>query len=221
VRSSADLGHPLVVREIAVDATPGVARFAHPIEFVVDPAGVPDMYGWAEAVARRCERHFGLVCDEFHGVREEIPPVIVLKVKEGHRGVAESSVGRITLSADYYREHPNDLGAVMQVTANVAQAYPDGAAPGWLATGIAAYLRYFRYEPGRLGPVDPVLVRPDSNPQATAAFLDFLTGRYGDGLLRDLNGLLREGEYTPESWQDLTGRTLDELTTEWRASARR
>jgi RNA polymerase sigma factor (sigma-70 family) len=219
VRVRPPAGRPLVVREVAVESTPPVARFADPVEYVADAADAPDLGRWAAAVARLCERHHAAVCDDLRGAGIRPRPVVRIRVAPEYVGVAEAEDGRITLSADYFRAHPDDVGAVFHVAVYVAQAYPEGAAPRWLAAGIADYLRFYRFEPDRLGRVDRGRAI-DSHSRVTAAFLRFVAERHGDGVVRDLHALLRAGEYTPDSWADLTGRTLDDLAAEWRAAAR-
>ena len=36
-------------------------------------------------------------------------------------------------------------------TTHVVQAYRRGARPGWLVEGISDYIRFFKFEPGKLG----------------------------------------------------------------------
>ena len=55
----------------------------------------------------------------------------------------------------------------------------------------------------------------------TARFLEYVTKKYDKELLRKLNKTLREGEYQEELFKQLTGKALQELNEEWRASLRR
>ena len=64
VRPAAGQSHPLAVREFAVDSDPPVATFAYPVEFVVDVSDAPEMKGWAEEVARLCERWYPRLNEE-------------------------------------------------------------------------------------------------------------------------------------------------------------
>src|SRR5262249_27412311 len=52
----------------------------------------------------------------------------------------------------------------------------------------------------------------------TAAFLAFLTEKYDRELGRKLNAVMREGKYKNEGFKELTGKTLQQLDEEWRAS---
>lgn len=51
----------------------------------------------------------------------------------------------------------------------------------------------------------------DAGYQATAYFLDWIEGRYGDGTLRELNGKLAQRYDEKTIWTDLTGRTIKKL----------
>jgi hypothetical protein len=54
----------------------------------------------------------------------------------------------------------------------------------------------------------------------TAAFLAYLTKKYDKELVRKLNKRLREGAYDPEVFRELTGKPLETLDVEWRATLR-
>jgi len=88
----------------------------------------------------------------------------------------------------------------------------------WLILGIADYVRFFKYEPGKLPPLDSSMIQYNANSKATAAFLAFLTEKYDNAIVRKLNQLLRAGKYQDEAFRDLTGKTLPQLNEEWRAS---
>jgi hypothetical protein len=97
----------------------------------------------------------------------------------------------------------------------------DDRNPRWLVYGIADYVRFFKYEPGKLEPLDPERARYDGSYRITAAFLAFLTERYDRDIVRKLNEIIREGEYREQIFQQLTGKALPELDEEWRTALRR
>ena len=53
-----------------------------------------------------------------------------------------------------------------------------------------------------------------------AAFLAYLTDKYDKDIVRRLNKMMREGENKKEVFQKLTGKTLEQLGEEWRATLR-
>ena len=55
----------------------------------------------------------------------------------------------------------------------------------------------------------------------TAAFLAYLVETYDKDIVRKLNRALREGRYQEGLFRQITGKTVQELDDEWRASLRR
>ena len=92
--------------------------------------------------------------------------------------------------------------------------------PGWLVEGIADYVRFFKYEPDKLGQIakDPHF---DSSYRTSAAFLNFVTEKYDKDLVKKVNRSLRVGEYRETIWKALTKKSLKELDEEWRASLKK
>jgi hypothetical protein len=87
--------------------------------------------------------------------------------------------------------------------------------------GIADYERFFKYEPGKLGPVNPNRARYDGSYRVTAAFLAYLIEKHDKEIVRKLNAALRAGQYTEELFQGLTGKSVKELGEEWRTSLKK
>jgi hypothetical protein len=86
---------------------------------------------------------------------------------------------------------------------------------------LIAYIRFFKYEPGKLGPIDADRAHYDRSYRVSAAFLAYLTERYDSQMVRKLNAMMRQGEYKEEVFKQLTGKTVQELDEEWRATLRR
>jgi hypothetical protein len=84
--------------------------------------------------------------------------------------------------------------------------------------GIADYLRFFKYEPGKLGRINPRRARYNGSYRVSAAFLAYVTEKYDQHLVRKLNQVMRDGEYKNEIFEKLTGKTLKQLDEEWRAT---
>jgi basic secretory peptidase family protein len=93
--------------------------------------------------------------------------------------------------------------------------------PGWLIEGVADYERFFKYEPGKAGPVDPDKAHYDGSYRVTATFLDYVSEKYDKELVRKLNAHMRAGDYSDNLFKDLTGKTLKDLDGEWRESLRK
>ncbi|MBN9118991.1 MAG: sigma-70 family RNA polymerase sigma factor [Planctomycetes bacterium] len=213
--------HPLLVREIAIASDPPLAAFRHPVEFSVDVSRAPEMAKWAEHAARLCERAYPMVCDELAADGFRPPTRVPFLVRRDAGAIVAASRGRVIASAGYFEENPHDVGAVVHATSLVVQAYPERGAPDWLVHGVADYVRFFKFEPGAIGPPDPDTARHDGNSHETAAFLAYLVTTYDPDLVRRLNAALRAGRYDDDIWSSLTGKSLRELDDEWRRALRR
>jgi hypothetical protein len=142
-----------------------------------------------------------------------------MTLKKDYNGVAYASGGRIVGSVKYFKSRPDDVGAMVHETAHCVQLYRGRGNPGWLVEGVADYIRFFKYEGGRIGiRLTPERARYDASYRMTAAFLAFVTEKHEPQLVRKLNAAMRAGKYSPELWKELTGKTVEELGREWQKS---
>jgi hypothetical protein len=193
----------------------------YPVEFVVDVTDAPEMKDWAEEVARICERQYPMICEELKSDGFKPAERIMMALRKDYKGVASTSGDKIVGSVRFFKAHPDDLGAFVHETVHVVQKYQGRGNPGWLVEGIADYIRFFKYEPGKIGRLDPERVRYDGSYRQSAAFLAYLTDKYDKELVRKINALMREGKYKDEIFKELTGKTVQELGNEWKVSLRR
>ena len=221
IRPTEDLKHPLVVREITVDSDPAVTVFRYPVEFVVDVSDAPEMKEWADKAASICEREYPLLCEDLRSDGWKPSRVVTMTLKSRYRGVAETGGDHITGSVKYFKSHPDDFGAMVHETVHTIQGFRGVRNPGWLVEGVADYERFFKYEPGKAGPVDPDKAHYDGSYRVTATFLNYVSEKYDKDLVRKINVHMREGNYSDDLFKDLTGKTLKELDEEWRASLRK
>jgi hypothetical protein len=220
LKPSADLNHALAIREIAIESDPPLRGFKYPVEFAANVDDAPEMKAWAEKVARICERAYPMINEELRSPGFKPPTRVTMTLKEDYRGVAATAGSHVIGSVKYFKQHPEDVGAMVHETVHVCQRYR-GKVPGWLVEGIADYIRFYKYEPGKLRPLSPNRARYDASYQVTARFLEYVTKKYDKELVRKLNQTLREGEYRDELFKQLTGKALPELNEDWRASLRR
>jgi hypothetical protein len=218
VRPTENLNHPLAIREFTIESAPAILTFKHPIEFILDVSDAPELKAWGEKACRTCERNYDMICDELKSDGFTPRTVIHMTLKKDYKGVAAAGGGRITGSVSYFKSHSDDLGAMVHETAHCVQAYRGGRNPGWLVEGIADYIRFYRYEPGKLRKLKPEQAKYDGSYQTTARFLDFVSTKYDKELVRKLNAAMREGKYQDTLWKDITGKTVVELGQEWKAS---
>jgi hypothetical protein len=216
--SAVDRDHPLILREIAIESDPPLQTFQYPVEIAVNVDDAPEMREWAENTARICERAYPLINEELTSDGFRPPPLITMTLRSRYRGVAATSGTRITGSVRFFTEHPDDVGAMVHEVTHVVQRYQSGDRPGWLVEGIADYVRFFKFEPGNLGRINPETARYDGSYRVSAAFLAYLVEQYDADIVRKLNEKLRAGEYTPDLWREFTGKPVEELGDEWQAT---
>ncbi len=221
IRPTKDLKHPLVIREIALESEPAVAVFQYPVEVFANVADAPEMKEWAEKAARICERQYPLICEDLKSDGFKPRHEIRMTLSKDYNGVAATGGGRITGSVKYFKAHPDDFGAMVHETVHVVQSYRGRGNPGWLVEGIADYERFFKYEPGKLGPLNSNRARYNGSYRVTAAFLAYVTEKHDKEIVRQLNAAMREGKYTEELFKGLTGKTVKELDEEWRMSLKK
>jgi hypothetical protein len=220
IKPAVDLDHPLAIREFSIQSQPPVARFEYPVEFVVNVTDAPEMKVWADKVAAICERAYPMINDELQSDGFKPPSLVSLTLRSKYPGVAETAGSHIVGSVKYFKSHPDDVGAMVHEAVHVCQRYR-GKYPGWLVEGIADYIRFYKYEPGKLRPISPNRARYDGSYQITARFLAYLVKQHDKDIVPKLNKAARRGEYKDELFQVFTGKTLRELDSEWRASLRR
>jgi len=218
IKPAADLDHPLVIREITIDSEPALQVFQYPVEIVVNVDDAPEMREWAEKTARICEQAYPLINEELKSDGYRPPAQISMTLKKDYRGVAATGGTRITGSVRFFTDHPDDVGAMVHETTHVVQRYRSRNNPGWLVEGVADYVRFFKFEPGNLGRINPQTAHYNSSYRVTAAFLAYLVEKYDEQLVLKLNQLMREGKYPAHVWQQLTGKTAEALDEEWRAT---
>lgn len=208
---------PVIIREMVLHSEPHVTTFHYPIEIFPDASEVPDMANWLTEVAQLCEQHYPMICRELRSDGYRPPTWITMTLRKDENGVAYASGNRIVGSAKFFAAHPDDKGAFIHETAHCVQQYRGRANPGWLVEGVADYVRFFKYEPKKPKPLTPERAKYDGSYRTTAAFLEYLAAKDAAIILK-LNAAMRRGEYTPDLWKELTGKTVEELGRDWQSS---
>jgi hypothetical protein len=224
ITPSADIKHPLAIREITIDSGPQLAVFKFPVEFVLDVSDAPEMKEWGEQCIKICERQYAMINEALPSEGFKPAHLVHMALKSSYKGVAATGNTNITGSVKYFKDHPKDFGAMVHETVHVVQHYRGSRGgnrnPGWLVEGIADYVRFFVYEPGKAGRMNPDRSHYNGNYRVTATFLNYVTEKYDKDLVKKLNAAMREGKYkdNDELFKDFTGKTVEELDTEWRAT---
>jgi hypothetical protein len=218
LKPSAAQKHTLAIREIAIVSTPAVALYKYPVEYTLVVDDAPELKAWGEKVIRVCERAYQWMGDELASPGYKPPTAVTMTLRSSYKGVAAAGGGRITGSVAYFKKNPKDIGAMVHESVHIQQRYKGRGNPGWLVEGVADYIRFFKYEPGKIGDFNPLRAKYNGSYRITARFLAFVTDKYDKELVKKLNRAMREGTYSADLWKKITGRTVQELDEEWRAS---
>ncbi|CAN5302301.1 hypothetical protein BH23VER1_BH23VER1_27990 [soil metagenome] len=211
---------------IAFDAQDGRFRFT------IDATAAPELATWAEEELKPVvQEWYPKVVALLPGDAFEPPAEVTLRFRTDMGGTPASASGAgINMNAPWIaRELEREAkGAVVHELVHVVQSYGRrrgaGATrpPGWLVEGIADYIRWFLYEPESLGAeitaANFLRARYDASYRITANFLNWVTDTYGSEIVPTLNTALREGSYTEDFWKEATGRSVQELGTDWKAA---
>lgn len=210
--------HALALREIVIESDPPVAVFQYPVEITIDVSEAPEMKEWTEKVARICEQAYPMINEELAGEKFRPASQFSITMKKDYDGVAYTAGDKIVGSVKFFKQHPDDVGAMVHETTHVVQAYRGRGNPGWLVEGVSDYVRFFKYEPQKRRRPNARTARYDASYQTTADFLGYVTEKYDPQLVLKLNQAMRTGKYKEDMFKELTGKTVQELGEEWKES---
>ncbi|WP_198405682.1 basic secretory protein-like protein [Chitinophaga caeni] len=142
---------------------------------------------------------------------------VVFNVDPKYNGVAATANGRVTYNPAWMLRTPTDIDVVTHEVMHIVQDYGRSVGPGWLTEGIADYAR-FKFGVDNAGAHWSL---PKYNPKhsytnsyrITARFLAWLEANGNKGIVKKMDASLRDHTYTDDSWQKITGKTLDQLWT--------
>lgn len=191
------------------------------VTITVDASEVPELAEWAEAAKRRCELWHPLIARALGYDGEHTHKDVKIVLRKDMRGIAATGGGTIHVAARYVKRHPDDDGMIVHELVHVVQAYPKYDPP-WLVEGLADYVRYWHYEPGRKSfDIDPERAKFSDSYGTTARFLAWVQVAKDQQIIHKLDAALRRGEYREQIFEEATGRTIDQLWTEFVRSVER
>jgi hypothetical protein len=184
----------------------------------IDYHEVPELAKWAEKVRRDAEAIYPRMARVL-GSEGYVPPRQVLfTFKKDMKGVAGTSGHRVAFSANWIKSHPGDHGCAIHELAHVAQSYPRYD-PVWLIEALADYVRFWMYEDASRRPrPKPQHVKVKDTYQRGAAFLAWSAETHGEDIITNLSAAIRELRYEDGLFKEYTGKTLEELTDDFRRS---
>lgn len=136
-------------------------------------------------------------------------------------GVAATSNNRVVFSSKYMTSHPGDIDIVTHEVMHIVQAYGnESGMPGWLTEGIADYVRYaFGVDNAGAGWSLPDFKKEHSyrnSYRITARFFVWMEQSGYHGIVKKLDKVGRNNSYNHGAvWMTITGKTLDEIWTEY------
>ena len=131
-------------------------------------------------------------------------------------GVAYSTGTSIVISADWIKRQPGDFGMVAHELVHVIQSYPRRTGPGWVTEGIADYIRHAHYEPQvPLRNINLDRASYTDAYQTTAGFFIWIEKNYDKDFVKKLNVTMRDRSYSNDIFEQLNGKSLDDLWKEY------
>ncbi|MBZ4188389.1 basic secretory family protein [Niabella sp. 3A5MI-3] len=140
---------------------------------------------------------------------------VYFKIDTAYKGVAATGGGNVVYSPEWFARHPDDIDVVTHEVMHIVQDYGRSVGPWWITEGIADYIR-FKYGVNNEGagwklPGYTVKQKYTDSYRVTARFLAWIESKVKPGTVKALNKALREHTYTPESWEQVTGKSIDDL----------
>ncbi len=147
----------------------------------------------------------------------DAPKEAAIVVDTNYHALAQTEGRTIRLNPDWFRKNPEEVDVLTHEAMHVVQQYGQWD-PGWLTEGIADYARY------KFGLTNANWSLPDyksgqsytDSYRITARFLVWLDKHVKPGIIVALDHAMREATYTPETWKQQTGKTIDELWQDYR-----
>jgi hypothetical protein len=198
-------------------APPDSEWFPDP-EIRIDTTEVPELAEWAGKAACELRKWYPVFAEKLSAPGFVPPRVVSVTIKKDMKGIAFTAEGRIVCASAWFKAHLDDTGALLHELVHVLQAWPKPE-PWWVVEGIADYLRFHIAEPKRArDKLDPERVRYQDGYQPAAAFLAWIEQVYDPLFVRKLNQACRVERYDEAIFEQRTGKRLDELWQEFRAT---
>jgi len=189
------------------------------------PSGDAKIDDWACRTLRPLisDWHLRLVRD--FGSREmRIPAEITIRFRADMGGACVTTANdEISINQAWCRGRlDNDVpGTLIHELMYLVQQYK-GSYPSWLQQGLADYVRWYLFEGAGDACDFPDWsadeVRYDGSYRYTANFLNWVSKKYGDSVIKKIDAACRAGWYREDLWQELTGRSVADLGAEWKRS---
>lgn len=189
------------------------------LEVTVDTTECPELADWAKKAKKLVEEWHPRIARMLPSKGFQPPTRVKMVFRKKMRGVAYTTGATIVIAGGWLEKHPDDYGMVVHELTHVIQAYPGGG-PGWLVEGIADYVRFFHYEPKTKVHIDVNRASYRDGYRTTARFLAWVEHSKDKEIVPVLNAALRQKKYSDDLFRTRTGKSLDQLWSEFLESVR-
>jgi hypothetical protein len=164
---------------------------------------------------RLIKTFFTVYPEEASRFNQKTAKKVTFIIDPGYKGVAATSGAVTRFNPRWFKKHPQDIDVVTHEVMHIVQNYHFGHTPGWLTEGIADYARYIyginNKAAGWTMPDYSSRQSYKNGYRVTARFLVWLQKNISKNIVDKLNTILYTGAYTPDTWKQLTGKTVAEL----------
>jgi len=190
-------------------------------EITIDTSAAPELKEWVETkLGPTLAEWYPKIVAMLPSQGYEPPKTFSVTIRPG-RGVAATGRTRVTANSAWLKTQLKGeaVGAIVHEEVHVVQQYGyEESNPVWLVEGIADYVRWWFYEPD--GPRRYRFQNPRYNGSytTTANFLHWVADKYDKDIVEQMNAALRKHQYNDDLWKLYTGKDLQTLGAEWKAS---
>ena len=199
--------------------TPGSIA-APVVKLVFEGTPTPEVRAWALEAENHVREWWPQVARLLSTQPSTRPASLILLFKWLPKAPAFRTTEGLTINTGWITKHPDDFGMIIHEMTHAIQDYhsvPTEA--GWLTEGIADYVRYWHYEPEvPHRRIDSAKASYRDGYSTTGAFLAWLIVKYDRRTVRRLDAALRAGTDTDAIFEQITGKALDPLWSEFTAS---
>lgn len=190
------------------------------ISVTVDTSKTPELEEWGKKAQEYATHWYPLIAERLESDGFTPPTEVKLVFVTDYKGVAYTTGTIVTISDKWVKAHPEDIGMVAHEITHVIQHYTRRNKAGWLTEGMADYIRYYFVEPGtKHARFNIQKSNWNTAYQPAAGFLDYCERTYPEKhIVSTLNFAMRKGKYSDDMFMELTGKTPDELWSDFKNS---
>ena len=196
------------------------------VDITFNTVEAPQLKDWAEHTLKPVlVQWYPKVSAELPVPGHEPPAHFDIRFTNTYKGVAATSGTHVVANADWIQKNlkGESVGALLHEMVHVVQLgnrrfrRPSKRMPTWLLEGTCDYIRWFQYEPKHPNPHGDRYHYDDSY-RTSATFLKYVVDHYDKDFLAQVNEANFNGVYTADLWKQYTGKTVQQLGSEWEKS---